>query len=132
MVREVGVGPSQPGQIRILVQGDANRTGLIGECLENGLADPPNGVRNELDAFVWIELFHRLEKPLIADTYELGESQSSSLILLHVRDNEAEIRRNETFGGFFVADTRSTGELALFLGVLYARVLLYVLQVLIK
>ena len=55
-----------------------------------------------------------------------------SLILLDVGDDEPEIRRDEPFGGFFVAFAHPPRQLPLFSGIANQRKLLDVLQVLIE
>ena len=87
---------------------------------------------DELHALVGIELFHGLEEPFVADGDELTEIEPVALILLHVRDDETEIRGYEPLRGDFVALLREAGEPALFGGVSYERELLYVVEVLIE
>src|SRR5205814_1139972 len=50
------LGAGETDQLRILIERDADRSGLLGEGLEHRLSDPPYGVRDELHALVGIEL----------------------------------------------------------------------------
>ena len=100
---EGGIDAGEFGEVGILIERNSNRSRLLRQGLEYGLADPPDGVRNEFDALVRVELLDRLPpQPLVADAHELCESQATALVLLHIRDNEPEIRRYESFSGFFV------------------------------
>ena len=129
---QLGIRARELRQVRVLIERDAYGACLLRQRLEDGLADPPNGVGNEFYALVGIELLHRLEKTLVADAHELGQAKAPPLVLLHVGDDEAEVRSDQTFGCFLVTDTRPTGKLTLFARVLNEGVLLYVLQVLIE
>ena len=94
--------------MRILIERDPNRTGLLGECLEHRLSNPPDRVRDELDALVGIELSDGLEQAFVANGYELAQVQAVALVLLHVGDDEPKVRCHQPLGGFFVALLRSS------------------------
>src|SRR5690606_16778768 len=127
-----GLRPGELDEIRVLVQRDADRASLFREGLENGLANPPDGVGDELDALVRVELLDRLEQTFIPDAYELGEAETATLILLHVGDDEAQVGGDQSFGGLPVARPGAAGKLAFLFGILDQRVLLYVVEVLIE
>ena len=70
---------------------------------------------------------HGLEEAFVADGDELAQIESVALVLLHVRDDEAEIGGHQPLCGFFVALLRPAREPSLFFGVGYEGELLYVL-----
>ena len=114
------------------LSGMRTRARLLGERLEDRLAHPPHGVGDELHALVGIELPDRLEQSLVADRDELGEVEPVPLILLHVGDDEPEVRGHQPLGGRLVALLGAPGE-APFLGrIRDQRELLDVLQVLVE
>ena len=126
------VRPGQLGQVRVLVERDSDGPGLLGKRLEHGLPNPPDGIGNEFHTLVGIEFLDRLEKALVADADELGKSESTTLVLLHVGDDEAEVGRYESLGRLLVTFSCSTSEFSLFPGILDEGVLLDVLQVLVE
>ena len=87
---------------------------------------PPHGIRNEFDAVIRVELLDCLQQPLIADGHQLGQVEPVTLVLLHVRDDEAEVRRDEPLGGGLVALLSQSGQTPLFGGVTDQGELLYV------
>ncbi len=64
---------------------------VAGERRQNGLADPPDGVGDELDALVRIELPRGGEQADIALADQVGEGQPAVLVLLGHRDDEAQV-----------------------------------------
>jgi hypothetical protein len=115
---EDGFGAGEPNELRVLIERDSDGACLLGEGFEDGLSDPPDGVRDELDALIWIELSNRLEQPFISDGDELTEIESMALVLLHVRDDEAQICRYQSFRSFFVSFLGPSSEASLLLGVI--------------
>ena len=113
MLCEGGVDPGELGEVGILIEGNSNRPGLLSQGLENGLADPPDRVRNEFDTLVRIEFLDRFQEPFVADSHEPGEPQTTALIFFHIRNNESEIGGYESLSGLFVASTSSPGERSL-------------------
>src|SRR5690606_3121052 len=107
-----GFGPGKLDEGGILVQRDADGSGLLGKRLEDRLTDPPYGVRNELYALVRIELLDRLEQPLVADADELGQTKATALVLLHVGDHEAKVGGDQALGGFLVTRTCAARQLS--------------------
>src|SRR5207249_3852433 len=100
---------------------------LFRKRLEDRLAHPPHRVRDELHTLVGIELSYRLEKSLVPDRHQLCEIEPVPLILLHIRDDESQVRGNQPLRGFFVTLLRSTCESTLLGGIVYERQLLDVL-----
>src|SRR4029077_13286855 len=86
----------------------------------------------ELHALIRIELLDRLEEPLVADRHQLGQVEAVSLVLLYVRDDEAEVGRDEPLGGLFIAALHPARESAFFSGIFNEGELLDVLQVLVE
>src|SRR6185436_10567782 len=102
-LRQNRLGTSETDELRVLIEGNADRTGLFGKRLEHSLSNPPDGVRNELHALVRIELSDGLEQAFVANGDELAQVESVALLLLHVGDDEAEVRRYQPLSGRFVA-----------------------------
>ena len=111
------LGAGHPDQRRVLVERDADAARLLGERLEHRLAHPPDGVGDELHALVGIELPDRLEEAFVADGDELAEVEPVALVLLHVGDDEPEVRRDQPFGGRLVALLGPPGQAPLFFGI---------------
>ena len=101
------LGAGEPNQLRVLIERDSDAARLLGERLEDRLPDPPHGVRDELHALVRIELSDRLEQPFVADGDELAEVEPVALVLLHVGDDESEVRGHEPLGGCLVSLLRA-------------------------
>src|SRR6185503_10129004 len=101
-------------QLRILIEGDSDRTCLLSQCFQYSLSNPPHRIRDELHSLIGIELANGLEQSFVADRDELTEIEPVSLILLHVRDHEPEVCGHEPLGGGFVSLLREAGESPLF------------------
>jgi hypothetical protein len=74
------------------VDGDPDRSRLVGDRPRDGLANPPGRVGRELVALAIVELLHRAdqaERPLL-DQVEKGEPAAE--VPLGDRDDEAEVR----------------------------------------
>src|SRR6266550_4048985 len=84
LLRQIRLGAAHADELRVLIQRDANATGLLGERLQDRLTYPPYRIRDELHALIGIELLHRLEQPLVPDGDQLGEVEAVPLILLDV------------------------------------------------
>jgi hypothetical protein len=102
LLGESRVSAGELGEVGVLIQGNADRAGLLGEGLQDGLPDPPDRVGDELHPLVRIELLDGLEQTLVTDADELCEAQSTALVLLDVRDDEPEVRRDQPLCGFLV------------------------------
>ena len=96
------------------------------------MADPPDRVRNEFDTLVRVELLDRLQQPFVAYAHELGESQATALVFLHIRNNEPEISGNESLSGLFVSRSSSMCECPFLRRILNKGVFLDVLQILVE
>src|SRR4051794_4087434 len=111
------LGAGETDELRVLVERDSDAAGLLGEGLQYGLTHPPDGVGDELDALIRIELSYRLEETFVADRDQLREIETVPLILLHVGDHEPEVRRDESLGGGFVTLLGQSSQTSLFGGV---------------
>src|SRR5579862_7088514 len=60
-------GARQPNQLRILIEWDSNRPGLLSQRLEYRLSNPPHGVGDELDALIRIEFSDGFQEAFVAD-----------------------------------------------------------------
>ena len=107
-LREHRFGARELDELRILIEGDANGAGLLGERLEHCLTNPPDGVRDELHALVGIEFLDGLEEAFVADGNELGEVETVTLVFLDVRDDESEValQRSASFSSLLCARAR--------------------------
>src|SRR5881397_4227830 len=98
------------GQIGGPVQRHAHCPALPGERREDRLADPPHGVRDELDALVGIELARRGEQTDVALADEIGEWQPAVLILLGDRNHEAQVALDELLHRLLITRADLPGE----------------------
>jgi len=67
-----------------------------------------------------------------ADRHELGEVKAMALVLLHVADDEPEVRGHESLGGGLISLLREPGEALLLGGIGDQRELLDVEEILIE
>ena len=79
------------GEICGAVERHPDGAALPGQRGEDGLADPPDGVGDELDALVGVELPGRGEEPDVAFADQIGEREPAVLVFLGDRDDEAEV-----------------------------------------
>src|SRR5207244_12066374 len=118
VLRQVRLGAAHADELRVLIQRDANATGLLGERLQDRLTYPPYRIRDELHALIGIELLHRLEQPLVPDSDQLGEVEAVPLVLLDVGDDESDVDGDESLGGFFFAPLPASPQSPFFSGTL--------------
>src|SRR5215467_10980802 len=85
------------------VEWNADGPSLTGECGQDGLANPPDGVRDELDALIRIELSGGGEEADVAFTDQVDEREASVLIFLGDGDDEAQVTLDELLEGVLVA-----------------------------
>src|SRR5258707_2969267 len=98
------------GQIRGPIQRHAHRAALPRECSENRLANPPHGVRDELDALIGIELARRREQADVAVADEFGERKAAILILLGDGNHEPQVALHELLHRLLIARANLPGE----------------------
>ena len=73
------------------VQRHADDAALLGEGLENRLADPPDGVGDELDALGLVELVGRADQAEVALIDEVFQRNTAFAVQLGHQDHEAQI-----------------------------------------
>ena len=75
---------------------------LLGQCLENGLSNPPNGVGDELEATGFVKTLRALHQAHIALGNEFGQAQAVVSILPCDADDETQITFDDLLAGVFV------------------------------
>ena len=95
------------------VERHAHRAALARERGEDRLANPPHGVRDELDALIGIELSRSGEQADVALTDEIDERQSAVLVLLGDGDDEAQVALDELLQRVLIAGANLLRELDL-------------------
>src|SRR3954462_146244 len=75
------------------------------------LADPPDGVRDKLDAPIGIELSGRRHEPKVPLADQIDERYPTVLELLGYRDDESDVVAREPFLGGHIALERLAREL---------------------
>src|SRR5438094_1040 len=73
------------------VERDAHDARLLGERLENRLADPPHRIRDELDPFRLVELVGGANQAEVALVDQIGERDTLILVLLRDRHHEPQV-----------------------------------------
>ncbi len=71
--------------------------------MQDGLANPPDRVGNELEAARLVEALGRLDQAVVALVDQVGQAQTLSLVLLGDGDDEAQVGTGELVQRFFVA-----------------------------
>src|SRR5581483_994715 len=79
--------------------GDADGAALVGDGAADGLADPPRGVRGELEALAVLELLDGADQTEVAFLHEVEERQTRGLIALGDGDHESQVRLDEPLLG---------------------------------
>jgi hypothetical protein len=87
---------------------------LLRERLENGLPNPPNGVRNEFDALGLVEFMRGPDQPEVALVDEVGQRHALILIFLGDRDDEPEVAAHELVQRLSIPDPNALGQADLF------------------
>src|SRR5690606_21077715 len=98
------------------VEREPHDAALLGERLEDGLADPPDGVGDELEPARLVEPLRRLDQPVVPLVDDVGQREPLALVLLRDGDDEAEVGADELVEGRRVALFDPAGELDLLLG----------------
>ena len=78
-------------QCTYLVQRQANNTALLGNSLENALANPPHSIRYELEAAGLVKLLGCLNKTNVTLINQVGECKALVLVLFCNRHYESQI-----------------------------------------
>ena len=86
---------ADPVQRARAVERHPHDAALLRQRLEDRLADPPDGVGDELDALGLVELVGRADEAEVALVDQIGERHALVLILLGDRHHEAEIAADQ-------------------------------------
>src|SRR5690606_29156330 len=113
------------------VERHAHDAALLGQRLQDGLPDPPDGVRDELDALRLVELVGGPDQAEVALVDQVAERHALVLVLLGDGYDEAEVGADELIERFFVALADPLGQLDLVLA-LEQRIRADLLEVLIE
>ena len=81
------------------VDRDPDRAGLVGDGPRDGLADPPVGIRRELEAALVVELLDRPDQADVALLDQVEQAHPAADVLLGDRDDEAEVRAGQLLPG---------------------------------
>ena len=76
------------------MDGDADRTGLIGECTGDPLTNPPGRVCTKLKSAPIIKALGRLHETDISFLHEVQQAQPSPIVMFGEVYNQAEIGKN--------------------------------------
>src|ERR671921_1391427 len=95
------------------VDGNPDRTSLVGYRPGDGLADPPRGVRGELEALAVVELLDGPHQPDVALLDQIEQRDAPSSILLGYGDDEPEVGFGEMGLGTSVASLYAPREVGL-------------------
>jgi hypothetical protein len=112
-MREAGAGLADLGDRADAVERQAHHAALLGERLQDGLADPPHGVRDELEAARLVEALGGLDQTVVALVDQVGEGEALPLILFGDRHHEAQVGPHEAMEGLGVALPDALGEVDL-------------------
>ena len=96
---EARLGLLHPGQRVTGVYGQPDGAPRVGDAPGDGLADPPGGVRGELETLAPVELLdgvHEAEVPLLD---QVQQGQAGRLVLLGDRHDQPEVRLHERLLG---------------------------------
>jgi len=77
---------------------------------ENRLADPPHGVRDELDALIGVEFARRREQADVALADEISERQPAVLVFLGDGNHEPQVALHELLHRFLIARANLASE----------------------
>ena len=77
------------------VDRDADRAGLVGDRPRDRLANPPRGVRGELEAAAVLVLVDRPHQARVAFLNEVQEAQAAVAVLLGDRDHQPQVAAGE-------------------------------------
>ena len=96
-----------------LVQRNPYHVGLLGDGLENRLADPPHGIGDELEAAGLVKLLRCLDEADVALVDQVRQTQALVLVLLGYRHNKAQVGIDKLVKGLLVTLVDALGKLHL-------------------
>ena len=110
LLLELGEGLVDLVQGAHLVQRQTHDAALLGERLEDALADPPHGVGDELEAAGLVELLGGLDQAEVALVDQVRKAQALVLVLLRDGHDETEVRAGEFLEGHGIALADALGQ----------------------
>src|SRR5438128_1981936 len=102
-----------PGQLVAGVDRQTDGAGRVGDASLHGLANPPGGVRRELEALAPVELLDGVDQAEVALLDEIQQRQTRRLVLLGDRDDQAQVGVDEGLGRLFAGVGRAQQLLSL-------------------
>ena len=85
----------QPCERVARVHREPDRAARVRDAAGDRLADPPRGVRGELEALAPVELLDRVHQAEVALLDQVQQREARGLVLLGDRDDEAQVRLHE-------------------------------------
>src|SRR6185369_9122368 len=92
------------------IERNAHDAALLRQRLENGLPDPPDRVRDELDPLRLVELVCGADQAEVALVDQVGQRHALILVLLRHADDEAQVGAHELVERLLVALANALGE----------------------
>ncbi|MNJ56798.1 hypothetical protein D3C77_523620 [compost metagenome] len=92
------------------MNGDTNRSGLVGNSPRNSLPNPPSSIGTELKALLKVELLHRFNQTHIPLLDQVKEQHAAAYITLRNADHESEVRFSKTPLCFLVPIFNALGQ----------------------
>ena len=83
--------PVDASQLADAIQWQPHDARLIRQCLQNRLADPPHGIRNEFEAFGAVKALGGDNKPQVPLVDQVRKRQAQILILLRHTYDKAQV-----------------------------------------
>ena len=109
-----GAGPlADPIQRTGAIERYAHDTALLGQRLQDGLANPPDGVGDELDLLRLVELLRGADQAEVALVDEVGKGDPLILVPLRDRHDESQIGADERIEGFAIVIADAAGQFRL-------------------
>ena len=85
-----------------LVQWQTHDTALLGQGLQDALANPPYGIGDKLETARLVELLSGLDEAEVTLVDQVGKAQTLVLVLLGHTDHETQIRTSQLLQGYAV------------------------------
>ena len=115
LLLKLAVGLAYFVQRAHLVQRQPDDAALLGQRLQDALPNPPDGVRDELEAARLVELLGSLYQSQVALVDKVGQREALVLVLLGHADHEAQVGASQLLQRRTVALADALRQLHLFL-----------------
>src|SRR5829696_3572377 len=102
----------EPGEVVGGMDGQADGAPGVGDAALDRLADPPRGVRGELEPLAPVELLDRVDEAEVALLDEVEQREAGRLVLLRNRHHKTQVRLHER-ALRVVAEARGAAQLTL-------------------